>query len=161
MNYQRSIDVEIMGSISSFLCPQNDLGPSVQCDCYRSGGEVADPSEAAKLAFLTCHEAVYYWNREYNFNITYIQHFSSVSGAHRPLGWRHDKPTLQPLPSAADIAYMFGDGSSTTTTSNADRLQECNASTAEYIRTVDIASFVKVFLEDVGLVDEVVRIYSV
>jgi hypothetical protein len=73
----------------------DDFGSAeMQCDCFR-----------LPLSMEGSFENMYYFNREYNLNITFFLHNTCVVGGHVPLGWKEDFVSTGDAPATADASF--------------------------------------------------------
>ena len=98
-----------------------------QCDCFRRHNTM-----------MGMYENMYYFDPEYNFNLTFFIHMDSISGGHRPL---RRKPEFNK--SELDLYVSQG-----------------NKATAPIVApdflNISVHDLVNMFLKDVGTVDELV-----
>ena len=98
-----------------------------QCDCFRRHDSL--------VGFF---ENMYYFEREYNFNLTFFFHTNWIAGGHRPLRW---KPEFNK--SELDAYVLLGNNATT-------------PFVAPDFLDISVPDLVHMFLEDVGTVDELI-----
>lgn len=98
-----------------------------QCDCFRRHDTMAG-----------MFENMYYFEPEYNFNLTFIVHTDWITGGHRPLRWKQEF-------NKSELDVYVSQGSNATA-----------PIVAPDFLTISVPELVNMLIDDVGTVDELV-----